>query len=127
MAAYQYHRLLTQGAKGFEGGFSHGGHEPFYPPRADGSAPKRLADLRTETDVLHTEHAAVHGKWFFSQEDAKLLGYEIAIAKDDDPCEVYLADYRAVDGRQLPHRLEVKYGNDTYGVLTVKGYKLAAK
>jgi serine protease Do len=127
MAMYQYQRLLTQGTKGFEGGFSHGGHEPFYPPKTDGSTPAKLADLRTETDVLHTEHAAVHGKWFFGQADAKLLGFEVTISKDDDPCEVFLADYKAVDGRQLSHRVEVKYGNETYGVLTVKGYKLAAK
>jgi hypothetical protein len=32
-----------------------------------------------------------------------------------------------MDGRQLPHRIEVRYGNDSYGVLTVKAYKLAAK
>jgi S1-C subfamily serine protease len=127
MAAYHYYRLLTQGPKGFEGGFSHGGHEPFYPPKADGSTPARLADLRVDTDVLHTEHAAVHGKWYFDQADQKLLGFEVAISKDDDPCEVYLGDYRAVDGRQLPHRIEVRNGNETYGVLTVNQYKLSAK
>jgi S1-C subfamily serine protease len=127
MAMYHYHRLLTQSTKGFEGGFSAGGFEPFYPPKTDGSAPARLADLRTDAEVLHTEHAAVHGKWFFSKADQKLLGFEVTLAKDDDPCEVYLGDYRPVDGRHLPHRIEVRYGNDSYGVLTVKGYKLASK
>jgi hypothetical protein len=52
---------------------------------------------------------------------------EVTISKDDDPCEVYLGDYRPLDGRELPHRVEVRYGNDAYGVLTVKSYKLAAK
>ena len=127
MAMYHYHRLLTQGGKGFEGGFSDGGYEPFYPPKVDGSIPARLAELRTDTEVLNTEHAAVHGKWFFAKDDSKLLGFEISITKEDDPCEVYLSDYRPVDGRELPHRIEVKYGNDSYGVLTVKSYKLAAK
>ncbi len=127
MAMYHYHRLLTRGAKGFEGGFSAGGYEPFYPPRANGPAPDRLADLRTDTEVLHTEHAAVHGKWFFAKANQTLLGFEVSITKDDDPCEVYLGDYRPVDGRELPHRIEVRYGNDSYGVLTVKNYKLAVK
>ena len=63
----------------------------------------------------------------FAQTDQKLLAFEVAVTKDDDPCEVYLGDYRAVDGRQLPHRIEVRYGNDAYGVLTVKEYKLAAQ
>jgi hypothetical protein len=40
---------------------------------------------------------------------------------------VYLSDYRPVDRRQMPHRIEIRYGNDTYGVLTVKAYKLTAK
>jgi serine protease Do len=127
MAMYHYQRLLTQGAKGFEGGFSDGGFEPFYPPKADGSVPARLADLRTDTEVLHTEHGAVHGKWYFAKDDQKLLGFEVTIAKDDDPCEVYLSDYRPVEGRELPHRIEVRNGNDTYGVLTIKSFKLAAK
>jgi hypothetical protein len=127
MAAYHYHRLLTQGPKGFEGGVSHGGVEPFYPPRADGSKPQRLGDLRVDAEVLHTEHAAVQGQWYFTKGDGKLLGFEVTVTKDDDPCEVYLSDYRAVDGRQLPHRIEVRYGNDTYGVLAVKAYTLAGK
>jgi serine protease Do len=128
MAVYHYHRLLTQGTKGFEAGFSNGGYEPFYPPNPDVEAkPARFADLRTDAEVLHTEHAAVHGKWFFAKDDEKLLGFEVTITKDDDPCEVYLSDYRLVDGRQMPHRIEIRYGNDTYGVLTVKAYKLLAK
>jgi S1-C subfamily serine protease len=127
MAMYHYHRLLTQQAKGFEAGFSAGGFEPFYPPKTDGTTPSRLADLRTDAEVLNTEHAATHGKWYFSKDDQKLLGLEVTISKDDDPCEIYLSDYRPVDGRQLPHRIEVRYGNDSYGVLTVKSYKLASK
>jgi S1-C subfamily serine protease len=127
MAMYHYHRMLTLGPKGFEGGCSAGGIEPFYPPKTNGSAPARLADLRTETEVLHTEHAAVHGKWHFAMADESLLGFEVSIAKDDDPCEVYLGEYRPVDGRQLPHRIEVRYGNDSYGMFTVKAYKLSDK
>jgi S1-C subfamily serine protease len=127
MALYHYHRLLTAGPKGFEGKFVHGGHEPCYPPPADGSKPASLSQLRVDSEVLHTEHAAVAGKWHFAPADKRLLGFEVTVSKDTDPCEVYLGDYRAVDGRQLPHRIEVKLGNDTYGVISVKGYKLAGK
>jgi hypothetical protein len=124
MAMYHYHRLLTLGSKGFEGGFSHGGREPFYPPPSDGAPPRSLAALRTDTQVLTTEHAAVHSKWHFTPDDAKLLGFEVTISKDDDPCEVYLGDYRPVDGRDLPHRIDVRFGNETYGLLTVKRIEL---
>jgi S1-C subfamily serine protease len=122
MSLYQYHRLLTRGAKGFEARFEHGGREPFYPPRTDGTTPSSVGELRVDTDVLNTEHAAVASKWFFAAADGKLLGGEVTIAKEDDPCEVYFSDYRAVDGRQLPHRIEVHYGNEAFGVVTIKGY-----
>jgi hypothetical protein len=55
-----------------------------------------------------------------------LVGFEVTVEQGDDPCEVYLSDYRHVDGRLLPHRIEVRYGNDRYGVLNVKNYTLAA-
>jgi hypothetical protein len=127
MALYHYRRLLTLGAKGFEGDFSHGGTEPVYPPPAPGVTVKSMKETRVDADVLHTEHAAVPAKWYFDKADGKLLGFEVFVAKDEDPCEVYLSDYRPVDGRQLPHRLEVRHGEETFGVLTVKGYHLSSK
>ena len=87
------------------------------------TTPQTLGELRADTEVLNTEHAAVLGKWFFAPADGKLLGGEVTIAKEDDPCEVYFGDYRAVDGRQLPHRIEVRYGNEAFGVVTMKSYQ----
>jgi S1-C subfamily serine protease len=126
MALYQYRRLLSLGAQGFEGHFQHAGYEPFYPPPADGSKPKSFADLRVDCEVLATEHAAVPVKWYFSQNDQTLLGFEVAVEEGQDPCEVYLADYRPVDGRMLPHRLDVRHGNERFATFTVKQYQLAA-
>jgi S1-C subfamily serine protease len=126
MALYQYRRLLTLGEKGFEGQFSHGGVEPFYPPPPDGQKPESWADVRIDTEVLRTEHAAIPAKWHFSPENHSLLGFEVSVDADEDPCEVYLSDYRPADGRMLPHRIEVRYGNGVFGTFTVKSYQLAA-
>ncbi|TMQ35320.1 MAG: trypsin-like serine protease [Planctomycetota bacterium] len=126
MALYQYWRLLTSGPKGFEQGFNHGGVEPFYPMPADGSVPKSYADLRIDTEVLRTEHAATPAKWFFSPKDQTLLGAEVSVVRDDDPCEMYFSDYKPVNGRQLPHRIEVRYGNGRFGVLKIKSYQFVA-
>lgn len=124
MALYHWHRLLTQGVKGFEGLFAHGGHEPFYPFPTDGSAPKSLAALRVDCAVLRTKHGATECKWYFSLKDFSLLGFETFLVKDEDPCEVYFADYKPVDGRQMPHRIEVRHKDKRYGVLTVTRYTL---
>ncbi|MFL5339517.1 MAG: S1C family serine protease [Gemmataceae bacterium] len=128
MALYHYKRFLTEGMKGFAGRNSYyAGHEPFYPYPADGSTPKSLKDLRVDCEVMKTEYAGVISKWYFARTDQKLLGFEVYVEANGDPCEVYLADYKAVDGRQLPHRLEVRYGDDRFAILTVKSYKLAGK
>lgn len=124
MAFYQYRRLLTMADKGFEGGFSHGGHEPFYPMPADGVKPTSYRDIRVDTEVLLTEHAAAQAKWYFSLKDQSMLGGEFALSRDEDPCEFYFSDYKAVDGRVLPHRIEVRNGSDRWGVLAVREYKL---
>jgi hypothetical protein len=126
MALYQYRRLLAEGAKGFEADFSHGGHEPFYPMPADGNRPKSLAELRVDAEVIRTEHGAVPAKWYFSRKDQTLLGFEMSLDKEEDPCEVYLSDYKPVDGRMLPHRLIVWHRDEHYGTFTVKNYKLNA-
>lgn len=124
MALYHYHRFLTHGAKGFEGEFIHGGTEPFYPPRTDGTVPKSLAELRVDADVIRTRHGPVSCKWYFSKKDQQLLGFETYIAKNTDPCEMYFSDYKAVDGKMLPHRMEARWGDNRYAVLTIGKYTL---
>jgi S1-C subfamily serine protease len=125
-ALYQYRRLLTLGPAGFEGHCFHGGSEPFYPPVTNGKETKNWKDLRVETEVLSTEHAAVAAKWYFAQKDHTLLGFEVWVNPDEDPCEVYLSDYKTVDGRRLPQRVEVRNGNDRYGIFTVKNFQIVA-
>lgn len=124
LALHYYRQLLANSEKGFVGQFAHGGNEPFYPTKLEGSQPKHLKDLRVDTEVLNTEEADVFAKWFFSKNDQTLLGFEIWTERSDDPCEVYLHDYKAVDGKMLPHKFEVRYGNERFGVFTVKEYKI---
>ncbi|MBA4189629.1 MAG: serine protease [Planctomycetaceae bacterium] len=128
LALYQWHRFLTVGAKGFEGAFAHGGTEPFYPYPADGSTPKSITSLRTDCAVLKTKHGSTEAKWFFSLKDHSLVGFETFTDKErEDPCEVYFSDYKAVEGKQLPHRIEVRFKDKRYAVLTVSKYTLGKK
>ena len=123
VALYQYHRLLTHGVSGFEQQFSHGGHEPFYPPASSGAA-IGFTDRRVDTEVLLTEHAAISAKWYFSLKDQTLLGAEVYVVKDEDPCELYFADYKKVDGKLLPHRIDIGYGNGQFGTLKIRSYQI---
>ena len=123
-ALYQYRRLLTEGAKGFEGGFTHGGHEPLYPPREDGKTPEALKDLRVDCEVLRTKHGAFEAKWYFSLKDHRLLGAESWTAKEEDPCELYFSEYKKVDGRNVPGKIEVRYGKETFATLNVTSFEV---
>lgn len=127
MAMYHLRRLLTEGIKGFERNPAYGGWEPFYPYPSNGATPKSLRDLRVDTEVLRTEHGGVPVKWFFDKKDQKLLGFEAYAEDKADPCEVYLAEFRPVDGKLLPHRIEVRYGNERFATFTVKNFNLATK
>ncbi len=127
LALYQYRQLLTQGEKGFTGEYVHGGVEPFYPPSVVGSPPDYRK--RVMCDVLRTNQAGVAAKWYFRRSDqdkwympqaptGELIGFEAAVDHDEDPCEVYLSDYAQQEGGSLPGRMEVRYKDKTYAVLT---------
>jgi serine protease Do len=128
-ALYLYRLFLTQGEKSFPSEFYHGGYEPFYPPpvQVDEKSPPTLASLRVDTEVIHSRLGNYLVKWFFARGDQKLLGMEVRLQDNEDPCEVYFSDYRAVDGRMLPHRMQVLYGNGHYGTFAFSGFQLAAK
>ena len=129
-AMHLYRLFLTEGEKAFSGEFFHGGYEPFYPPPLptdDAKAPEAsLASRRVETEVIVSRSGAYLAKWFFARTDQKLLGLEVRLEQNEDPCEVYFYDYRPVDGRMLPHRMQVVYGNGHYGSFTFTKFQMAA-
>jgi hypothetical protein len=121
-----YRQLLAFGEKGFVGEFSHGGHEPFYLPTPPGAKPDYNAQ-KVMCEVLRTRHANMSARWYFSLKDQRLLGFEVSIDRDDDPCEVTLLDYKPVDGRLLPHKMQVRHGDEVYAEFTNLKYTFAAK
>lgn len=123
-ALYHYRRLLALGPAGFEGGFTHGGTEPFYPPPPDGKPVEDWAKRRVDCDVLRTKHGPVECKWYFNRKDHLLIGAEAFVLRDDDPCELTFSDYRPVEGRKLPHRIDVRYGDKRYGHLVFDRFDL---
>ena len=127
LSMYQYRRLLTLGAKGFEGQFAHGGFEPFYPPPQDGKPVEEWKGLRIDCETIRTRHAAVEAKFFFDKASKRLLGFETTPAKDDDPCELYFGDYKSVEGTMLPHRIEVRTADKKYAVFTITSYRFNIK
>jgi S1-C subfamily serine protease len=125
-AMYLYRRLLIEGGAAFKD-FDHGGVEPIFPPAPpaqDGKAPPSLTSRRVDAEVINTRLGIYYMKLFFSRVDQKLLALEVRMEENEDPCEVYFSEYRLVDGRELPHRLQVLYGNATYGTFNLTKFDL---
>ena len=74
--------------------------------------------------MIRTKHGSVECKWYFSRKDQLLLGFETTVTREESPCEVYLSDYKPVEGRMLPHRMEVRWGDKKYGVFNFKKFDL---
>jgi S1-C subfamily serine protease len=125
-ALFVWRELLLHGDKTLSDVVA-GGMEPFYPPPSDNSTPKNWNAQRVDAEVLISSLSLYRVKWFFAKTDHKLLGFEVRINElNEDPCEVYFSDYRAVNGRQLPHRMQVYYKDALFGTFTVTDYKMAA-
>jgi S1-C subfamily serine protease len=122
-ALYLYHRFMTMGEKGFDE-FNHGGVEPLYPP-ADKDGVK-LSERRVLAEVLKTQHGPFLASWYFDTKEGKMIAFEVRVQEGEEPCEVYLSDYRDVDGRQLPHKMAVWYAGNHYATFTITKYALAA-
>ncbi len=85
-----------------------------------GTAP--LVGHDRPVDVLVGTHGGVTCRFYFDPDQYRLLALEMFPAEDVDPCEVYLGDYRSVDGRLLPGTMEVRFGDETYGRFSIEKF-----
>ncbi len=75
-------------------------------------------------DVLRGVGDGVETRFYCDPADGQLVCVEMSPDDQSDPCEVYFSDYREVEGRQLPHRMEVRYGDSVFGIFTLTHFDL---
>jgi serine protease Do len=75
-------------------------------------------------DVLAGTYGQVESKFMFDPADGQLAAMEMYLDDDSDPCELYFSDYREVQGRILPHRIEVRHGDRVYQVFNCQKFDL---
>jgi serine protease Do len=112
VALHLWQRMLVQGPEKF-GAVSYLGTLP-------------LAGESKFFDVLTATYQVVEAGFLFDPVSGQLAALEAAVDDEGDPCEIRFADYRLVDGRALPHKLEVRVGDQTFGVITLNTLKLAS-
>ncbi len=84
----------------------------------DGTAP--LPGHEGLADVLVGSHKGVECRFYFDPADGRLLALEMFPDEESDPCEVYFSDYREVEGRFWPGRMEVRHGDELFAAFKVK-------
>ena len=74
-------------------------------------------------DVLVGTYGGVETRFLVDPGDGALREVEMSADDDTDPCELYFADYHELDGRMLPGRLEVHFGDVVYQVFNCKRFQ----
>ncbi|HEX4144988.1 MAG TPA: trypsin-like peptidase domain-containing protein [Pirellulales bacterium] len=82
-----------------------------------------VADHAGLADVLVGTSGGVETRFLVDPGDGALREVEMWPDDDADPCEMYFADYHELDGRMLPGRLEVHFGDGIYQVFTCKRFQ----
>ncbi|MGQ9574911.1 MAG: trypsin-like peptidase domain-containing protein [Thermoguttaceae bacterium] len=75
-------------------------------------------------DVLVGLHGGVECRFYFDPKTGLLAGLEMFAEEHADPCEVYFGDYHDLAGRQLPQRMEVRFGNEVFATFRIEGFQL---
>jgi S1-C subfamily serine protease len=78
-------------------------------------------------DCLVATHAGVETRFYFDHDNSNLVGIELYLSDDEDPCEITFEDIRQIDGRSLPHHWTVRHGDDAFVDLNVTSYDFAGK
>lgn len=78
-----------------------------------------LPGRKESVDVLVSIDAGVESRFMFDPADGRLLAMEMFAEEGVDPCEVYFHDYRQREGRFVPGRLEVRYGDGLFGIFNL--------
>lgn len=108
IALYLWKQLLTQGPEKF-GATTYLGTLP-------------VAGRNDFCDALDTTYQVVEGRFLFAPDTGRMIAVEAYPEPQTDPCELSLDDYREIDGRSLPHRIQVRYGDNPFGVLILKKF-----
>jgi len=74
-------------------------------------------------DVLAGTHKGVECRFYFDPAEGDLLAIEFFPDDNSDPCEVYFFDYRAIDGRFVPGRMEVRFGDKPFAAFKIDAFK----
>ena len=77
-----------------------------------GSEP--LDGNKERVDVLLTTKKLLTTRWYFSQKNQQLVGFDTSIDGDHDACEIRFAELQDVDGVEFPSALTIRHAGELW-------------
>jgi serine protease Do len=111
-ALHLWRHLLVQGPEKF-------GEVTYY-----GTAPYSGIEGLAEVFIATRNVAELH--FAFDPVSSQLVVLDMFADPAEDGCELRFSDYRDVNGRQVPHRVEVRHGDELFGQIDWKQIELAS-
>ncbi len=76
-------------------------------------------------DCLVGLHDGLEFRMLFSPANGDLVGLEMFVGDDADPCIVHFSDIADIDGKRLPQRWQVFYGDQEFSDLRITTWQMA--
>jgi serine protease Do len=76
-------------------------------------------------DVLVATHGDVECRFYLDPADGQLAAMEMIREEDTDPAELFFGEYKEVDGRMFPGRIEARHGDDYLQVFQCREFTFA--
>jgi hypothetical protein len=99
-----------------------GGPGKFGSVTYEGSAP--LPGHEGLFDVVLGISDRMETLFYCDSADGSLQCMEMYPDEDSDPCEIYFSEYRQEQGRSVAHRIEVRHGDQVFGVFVLTAFDL---
>jgi S1-C subfamily serine protease len=112
-AMYLWRRLAVEGFSKFG--------EVYYL----GAAP--VAGYEGLADVIVGTHKGVECRFYFEPSEGRLLAIEMFPDNESDPCEIYFSRFAAIDGREMPCTISVRFGDEQISELSLHEFRTEKK
>jgi S1-C subfamily serine protease len=112
VALHLWRQMLVEGPEKF-------GNVVYY-----GTAPD--AAVEGQAEILQATRNVAEMHLIFEPTSGELAAIEVITDATEDGCVVRFGDYRDVNGRRFPHRIEVRHGDDLYGQIQWKQIELTS-
>ena len=78
-------------------------------------------------DVLVGNYEGIETRFMFDPENGRLAAMEVSPGDNFDPCEIRFDNYREIDGRQLPMRLDIRNGERQFAVFEIESFEMTTE